>query len=126
MEENILNLYGIYDSVFYPMDPEEAERARNDQLILYLAGIGTCLSWTLKRFFCKKNPIIIPKKLLNDTECVITYVEIKQNEQYYQCGLCEQIYLSNALVEWFEKTKNSICPYCQTESIDINQIYTNK
>ncbi len=121
MEENILNIYGIYE---YGIGLDQAN-PRNDDIILYLAGLGTFVSYAFSKLFCSK-PQIRNKVLPHKSECLITWEEIGIGDLYYQCDRCGQIYLCEKLDQWFEKNKNLTCPYCQTCSININHIYINK
>jgi hypothetical protein len=129
MEENMLNICGIYDGDVYFTNEEDAERDRinNDLILLYLIGVGTCVSWVFKRFFFKKlDRQIITKQLPSGSECIIMCVEIKSGEYFYQCELCTQVYLKDSLDAWFEKKIVQICPHCQTQIINTNVIYENK
>jgi len=122
----MLNICGIYDGGFYIID-EDIQRINNDQILLYMIGLGTCVTWIFKRFFCKRIcPVIISKQLPSGSECLIMYVEIKSGEHFYQCELCTQAYLKDALDLWFEKKVSQICPHCQTQIINTNIIYENK
>lgn len=126
MEENILNLYGVYEYGEYCPDEEELVRLRNDQIVLYFLGIGSCVGWIFRKYLFSPRKKIIPKLLTNYSECVIMYTEIKVGDQYYQCGQCTQVYLKDILDQWFENNPNQLCPYCQTNSIDTNIVYANK
>jgi hypothetical protein len=126
MEENTLAICGIYDGGFYFVDLEEVERIHNDELLIYLFEITTCISSFVKKFFSKQiNKKIIPKYLPAGSECIIMYIEIKLNDQYYQCELCDQVYLKDSLDKWFEQKKSQICPHCKSSSINTNLIYLN-
>jgi len=120
MEENILNIYGVYKFGMYRNDDE-----RDDQFILYLIGISTLISFGFKKIFCSR-PQIKNKALPSDSECLISWEEIGPGDMYYQCERCRQTYLCEELDQWFGSTKNLSCPYCQTWSININHIYINK
>lgn len=82
------------------------------------------LSWIFKKIFYDTIKIV-PKKLDPEAECVITLVCIGKYSSYYQCDLCEQVYLKDELDKWFESKLNYKCPYCQTNSINTGIIYLN-
>jgi len=120
MEENILNIYGIYEFGMH-----RNNTTGDDQFILYLVGLSTFISYSFKKLFCIK-PQIKNKILLPGSKCLISWEEICIGDKYYQCDRCTQTYLCEELDKWFGSTKHLICPYCQTKSIDINHININK
>jgi hypothetical protein len=120
MEENILNIYGVYEFGIRRNDEDT-----DDQFILYLVGLSTLISFGFKKFFCTK-PQYKNKVLSPDSECLICWEKISPGDMYYQCERCKQTYLCEELDKWFASNKNLSCPYCQTWSININYIYINK
>jgi hypothetical protein len=121
MEENILNIYGIYEYGFRELNET------NDQFILYLIGLCSLVSYGFTKLFCTKSKSkSINKVLPLNSECLISLEEIGIGDSYYQCDVCTQVYLCEKLDKWFVVSKRLVCPYCQTKSINVNYTYTNK
>ena len=118
MEENILNIYGVYE-----FGINRNNTIIDDEFILYLVGLSTVISFSFKKLFCQRP---INKLLIQDSECVISLEKISKGEKYYQCERCKQTYLCEELEKWFSINKNLSCPYCQTLSININHIFINR
>jgi len=120
MEENILNIYGVYEFGIH-----RNNIAEDDPFILYLIGLTTLVSYGIKKFFCTR-PQFKNKSLSSGSECLISREEIGPGYKYYQCDRCRQTYLCEELDKWFESNKHLSCPYCKTWTININYIYINK
>jgi hypothetical protein len=118
MEDFLLQLHGVYE---YDNDLEMNQSEFNN-IYYYMKKIKLYFN---QLFDSQINKHQINNLLPNNTECLISFLIIEKNQDYYLCENCSCVYLINSLNEWFAKSQTNNCPHCSFV-IDTNKIYINK